>query len=130
MPTFHQLLEQDQIILIAALMETDESPTFRALLDTGAQRTMISSKVVEEAGLESIGYASIVPVNGEPFRTKKFWVRIGIPIQQGGSALLAGRGLEVSLLPFQPDNFDILLGMDLIRHFHFTMHDQLFILSN
>ena len=43
---------------------------------------------------------------------------------------MSGAELEVAQLPFQPENFDILLGMDFLMHFHFTMHNNLFILSN
>ena len=43
---------------------------------------------------------------------------------------MAGRELEVAELPYQPDNFDVLLGMDLLMDFHITMHGGLFILSN
>ena len=38
--------------------------------------------------------------------------------------------LEVALLPFQPDNFDILLGMDFLMSFHLTMYGGAFIISN
>ena len=40
-----------------------------------------------------------------------------------------GDELEVAQLPFQPGNFDILLGMDFLTRFHFTMYGDFFILS-
>ena len=40
-----------------------------------------------------------------------------------------GDELEVAQLPFQPGNFDILLGMDFLTQFHFTMYGDFFILS-
>ena len=103
---------------------------YDALLDTGAQSTMVSPKVVEETSLKAIGYADIVPVSGEPIRTPKFRINLSIPITQGSTILLSGSELEVAQLPFQPGNFDILLGMDFLMNFHFTMYGGSFILSN
>ncbi len=40
-----------------------------------------------------------------------------------------GEMLEVAELPFQPDNFDVLLGMDYLTNFHITMYDDECILS-
>lgn len=91
---------------------------------------MLSPKVVKATGLEGIGYVDIIPASGEPIRTKKYRVNLGLPIRQRSATLLAGIELEVAQLPFQPVNFDILLGMDFLMHFHFTMYNDLFILSN
>ena len=38
--------------------------------------------------------------------------------------------MEVSLLPYQPHNYDVLLGMDLISEFHLTIYGSNFIISN
>ncbi len=38
--------------------------------------------------------------------------------------------MEVTLLNFQPENFDVLLGMDLLEGFHLTIHADQFIISN
>ncbi len=91
---------------------------------------MVSPKVVEETGLEAIGYAEIVPVSGEPVKVEKYRTNLSIPITQGTATLLTGGELEVTKLPFQPDNFDILLGMDFLMNYHFTMYGGSFILSN
>ena len=91
---------------------------------------MISPKVVKAESLTGIGYANIVPVSGKPIRTQKHRITLSIPITQGSSTLLAGGELEVAQLPFQPENFDILLGMDFLMAFHFTMYGGSFILSN
>ena len=113
--------------------------TYKALLDTGAQRTMISQKVVSEVGLQGIGHQNIIPVSGSPIRTRKFRVRLDIPIDNvtqlpnGNVQLnrsLRGKDMEVALLPYLPRNYDILLGMDLISEFHLTIHLNNFIMSN
>jgi len=38
--------------------------------------------------------------------------------------------MEVVLLPFQPKNYDILLGMDFLSELHLTLYKNLFIISN
>ena len=45
------------------------------LLDTGAQATMISRKVIDNVGLRAVGHVSIIPVTGEPVLTEKFRIR-------------------------------------------------------
>ena len=115
---------------MASVGDGDPGQSYSALLDTGAQSTMVSPKVVKETGLQSIGYASIIPVSGKPIQTPKYRARLSIPITQGSATLLSGSELEVAKLPFQPANFDILLGMDFLMNFHFTMYGGSFILSN
>lgn len=116
----------------------NEPKYYPAILDTGAQGTMISQKVVDEGKLSSIGSTDIIPVSGEPIQTEKYRVRIDIPIGDqvetpGGEASpwinLRGKEIEVSLLPFQPHEFDVLLGMDFLSEVHFTMYKGEFILS-
>ena len=101
-----------------------------ALLDTGSQGTLISPRVVDQMGLEAIGYSSITPASGEPITTPKYRATIEIPIEVGATVVISGGALEVAKLPFQPDNFDVLLGMDFLGGFHFTMYGRTFILSN
>ncbi len=129
MPTFQKPIENGQILLAVSVGDGDSGKSYRALLDTGAQSTMISPKVVKEAGLKAIGYANIVPVTGEPTRTPRYRIDLSIPITQGSATLLSGSELEVAQLPFQPGNFDILLGMDFLMNFHLTMYGGSFILS-
>ena len=38
--------------------------------------------------------------------------------------------MDVALLPYDPSNYDVLLGMDLLHGFHLTMHGDTYILSN
>lgn len=130
MPTFRKPIEDGQILLVASVGVGGEGRPYHALLDTGAQSTMVSPKVAKEAGLKAIGYADIVPVSGKPIQSQKYRINLSIPITQGAATLLSGTELEVAELPFQPGNFDILLGMDFLGAFHFTMYGGSFILSN
>ena len=70
---------------------------------------------------------------------QKYRVRLDIPIDSrtrmpdGGiqvQTTLRGSDLEVALLPYEPKNYDVLLGMDLLLRFHLTLYGGNFILSN
>ena len=100
--------------------------------------TMISERVAQQVGLAPIGQVGIVPVSGKTIRSKKYRVRLDIPISEtvvlpGGQPQLQNihRGMEVEAaeLPYQPENHDILLGMDFICGAHLTIHGDNFILS-
>ena len=142
MATFVGQIKDRQIIMSALVSASGtDGPQhfFNALMDTGAQVTMISRKVVEEAGLQAIGLMPIIPVTGEPFRTEKYRARLDIPIQsdvvlQGGTVgkdnILRGMDLEVGVLPYDPNNHDVMPGMDILSAFHITMYGDSYILSN
>ena len=86
MPTFHGAINDKQIVFYAAISigsptsHRTEPVSYKALLDTGAQCTLISKKVVDEIGLTSIGSAWITPATGKPIPTEKYRVRVDIPI--------------------------------------------------
>lgn len=72
----------------------------------------------------------MVPTSGQSINVPKYHVRIDIPIAtnvqlEGGgqyrSAYLQGKNMGVFQLPFQPSNYDVLLGMDFISLFHITL---------
>ncbi|MCY4223264.1 MAG: retroviral-like aspartic protease family protein [Bacteroidetes bacterium] len=101
-----------------------------ALLDTGAQRSMISNKIVSQLGLQSVGYSSLVGVTGKTFQASRFRVHIEIQIFNSvGQVDSRGRDLEAALLPYSPYSHDVILGMDFISLLHLTVHDGSFILS-
>ena len=145
MPTFVGRITNSQILLLvwvsipgkpAEEMRTRE---YSALLDTGAQGTMISEKVVQEVGLEADGFGFIIPVTGIPEKRPKYRIRLDIPIGSNVSLpdgrtynrpYLRGKEMEVKLLPYAPTNHDVLLGMDLLFGFHLTMFNDMYILSN
>ncbi len=100
---------------------------------------MISQKVVDQVGLQAIGHRRIIPVTGDPLKTEKFRIRLDIPIltetvNPDGKATvertIRGKDMEVALLPYEPTNYDVLLGMDLLLSFHLTLYGGHFILSN
>lgn len=130
MPTFKTTIRDRQILQSVSLVVDHEEFWFQALLDTGAQGTLISPKVVEQTGLKPISYTHIMPASGNPVRTRKYRTDVGMIEADGGmTSARAGETLEVAELPFQPDNFYVLLGMDYLTKFHFTMYDDVCILS-
>lgn len=70
MPSFAGKIDNGQIIFVTGVSLFGKSgaeanrQTYHALLDTGAQVTMISQKVANDLGLQPIGHLSIVPVTG------------------------------------------------------------------
>lgn len=147
MATFAGRVIDNQIILVVWVAISGDShvwgnpKAYNALLDTGAQRTMVSGKVVEEVGLIASGFFPISGVTGETITANKYKVRIDIPIIRearslGGGArtepVLSGKDLDVALFPdsFKPETFDVLLGMDFLYGFHLTIFADTFILSN
>lgn len=145
MATFAGAITNNQIILTTWLsipgqaVNQNNPNAYRALVDTGAQVTAVSQKVVTAMGLISTGNMPITPVTGQPVSLSKFRVRIDIPITSamslpgGGTVshnVLSGKDIDVGLLPYQPPNHDVLLGMDFLFGFHLTIYGNNFILSN
>lgn len=139
MPTFHQEVVNNQIIIVVALSIGSGGArfSFNALLDTGAQITAISPNVVEQLGLVPIGDSEVTVANGQTVSTYEYYAWVDIPIQYTQSVPQAGQGsffmgkeLLVAGLPYNPAGYDVLLGMDLLGIFHVTIYDNRIILSN
>ena len=83
---------KDQRIILAAAVSVPGVGGHRfrcnALMDTGAQVTMISKKVVSEVGVQPIGHMSIMPVTGTPSQIEKYRAKIDIRIES--QAILPG----------------------------------------
>lgn len=143
MPTFRGQVVDSQIIFSVTVATNDlaKRRSYRALLDTGAQGTMISSKVIEEIGLKPVGSLHIVPVSGEPLPADMFQIRLDVPIAVPFTGphgdldvertLRGISDLEVGRLPYDPGDYDVLLGMDFLQSgLHLTIYQDLFIISS
>jgi hypothetical protein len=100
---------------------------FRALVDTGAQKTMISTNVVTSLGLTPLGTIPIQGVgpNMNYHNAYLFHVAFVIPILTPGQTVIPGTQVQaiVHVLPIPIHGaeitstgglFDVLLGMDVI----------------
>lgn len=113
--------------------------TYVALMDTGAQATGLSPKLAEDLNLIPHAIAQLMPASGKPFDTFNYRVRIDLPIKttfnfSGGNLTkgshLHGMKLDGFRLPYQPETYDVLLGMDFVSMFHITMYGNRFIIGN
>ena len=134
MPTFKVGIKDNRIIFYitvsAPSSDSQSGETYQALLDTGAQGTMVTEKVIQEVGLESVGVADITPASGKQFTAGRYAARLDVPIisrhkRPDGTdeveRFLRGMEIEVVALPYDPQAYDILLGMDFISAFHLTI---------
>ncbi|MXW31620.1 MAG: hypothetical protein F4100_03680 [Rhodothermaceae bacterium] len=134
MPSFVVEIHDNQAFLdsLVGSRGSAASPEiFTAQLDTGAQRTLISEKVVNLLGLVPTDTVPISSVSGQVTDTDEFHVHIGIPIPTGTSSVFTSNtSLSMLLLPYQPSKFDVLLGMDFLTNFHITLFGKRIIISN
>ena len=102
-------------------------PRFRALVDTGAQRTMISPNVVSTLGLTSVGLVSVLGAghNVTQHNSYLFHVAFVIPIVPPGATIVPGTLVRTMIfvlanpihgaeITSTSGLFDVLLGMDVI----------------
>ena len=97
-----------------------ESPaprlTCAALLDTGATRTCLTAKVIAQLGLPARGKLLVSSATSYPERRRAYGYSLGLFCQTPTAAqTLYVLLFELVAPPFQDnDNFDVLLGMDIL----------------
>lgn len=112
-----------------------ESHNFEALVDTGAQCTMVSRRVIDQIGATQVGFLPFMPASGQPQETAVYELFVAVVISETGPdgsptfTFSKGGTVPVLLLPFEPPDFDMLLGMDILTGYHVTMWDGTFVLS-
>ena len=94
---------------------------YRALVDTGATKTMITEKVVREVGLPQVDVGKYWDVNQNEEETGVYRLRMDIPIEDDGGVDLRGMDLDALLMKATPAGYDVLWGMDFLSRFHITM---------
>lgn len=92
----------------------------RALVDTGATKSAITARIIAELGLSAIEKRPIMVATEQ--RLVNFYLfRVGLYGAQPGSALPyvfdESDGFQIS----QSHDFEVLLGMDILRHCDFSM---------
>ncbi len=131
MPTFVQEIKNNRIIISAGVSDPGQQPerTYSAIVDTGAQVTMVSAKAIKENGLKPVGHIPVMGITGRDIVTK-YKARVDIPVSVNNHGVMAsGRDMEAVAMPQDMGQFDVLLGMDFLSAFHITMHGNVFILS-
>ena len=156
MPSFRKdiNLQKQFIIAIKVLPSAQKveayktAASYRALIDTGANRCGISNKIVTDLKLRSHHKMEITTAGG-PHETLVYLVGIAVPVTQfetqhgtkeDGSVTTrqavheSWHGLQQVEVTTFPDvgvdrGFDIILGMDLLMPFHITIHDGNIIVS-
>ena len=83
------------------------------------------------------GPLGLTVASGESVDTFQYRARVDIPIgytevhpSPRPQSFFMGDQLTVAGLPYQPDGYDVLLGMDIIGIFHITIYQNRIILSN
>ncbi len=97
-------------------------PVFRALVDTGAQRTMISPDVVARLGLNPIGRIPVRSAGGTIVHHDGYLFYVAFVVQNqplsgtaAGSVLYTlGKPIWGPEIPSTGGSFDVLMGMDVI----------------
>ncbi|MBS3929505.1 MAG: hypothetical protein KGZ65_15530 [Sphingomonadales bacterium] len=107
----------------------------RALVDTGAQRTVVSRTVIAEQNLFRTGHMEFSGLHG-PQTHSRYLAAIGIWAHRvdsnAASASLAGTELSIFAIetPFEVVdmddnlNFDLILGFDVLKQFSFKFDHQ------
>ena len=110
------------VVATAALtfIPNGEKFGFEALVDTGAQRTAVTPPVVSRLKTVVSGSGTLVAgVDGTKVPIGTLWLRIGVPP-------LPSKELRVAVLPWRPDNHDIVLGMDYLADHDFAIRRGVF----
>lgn len=87
---------------------SDDIRIYKALWDTGATETLISSKVISDLKLEQTGEVEVSTINGT-INSKRF----------GCGLLLDGHSKSINIQPAEFSHrkeCDVIIGMDIIRH--------------
>ena len=95
---------------------TPPPPVFQAnaLWDSGASRSVISSRLVSTLGLQPVGATKVNHAGGEG-TSKTYLVNFGLPNNVGIAGVL------VTEFPAIAGGFDVIIGMDIISHGDFSL---------
>ena len=103
-------------------VSTTNPPVFRALVDTGAQKTMISPDVVSRLGLNPIGKIPVRSAGGTVVHHDGYLFHVAFVVQnqplsgttRGSVLYTLGKPIWGPEIPATGGSFDVLMGMDVI----------------
>ncbi len=147
MPSFKCQIVNGQCIINVRIQSVDVSETtvrippkntFKALIDTGAQKTCISRSIVDTLGLVSSGKALIQSAT-QVTSVKRYEVHLIIPTEK--ITIISKNQIRltphaepfmnhpVNEMPAELPNFQVLLGMDILKDCNLIIAHGEFILS-
>jgi predicted aspartyl protease len=86
------------------------SLTVNALIDTGADTSVISSRIANDLDLMHTGYKNVLSVQDEQEQ----------PVYYGFIIFPWGNGKEIPIVCCPLKEVDCLIGRDILKHWHFT----------
>jgi predicted aspartyl protease len=93
---------------------SDDIRIYKALWDTGATETLISSKVINELNLEQTGEVELSTINGN-INSKRY----------GCGILLENHSKSINIQPAEFSHrkeCDVIIGMDIIQYGRFVLN--------
>ena len=141
MPTFEERITDRQARLSVRIALPDQpqaASDFTALIDTGAQETMITQRVADRIGAVAVGAKTVIYANGARVREPAYMVSIRARARSADDAqhvwsayeLLSDPETEVTRIPGGGGEFDALIGMDILERLHTTIFGGRVILRN
>ena len=132
MPTFEaRVLNFQPLIQTEVTARGSQQPgcVCTAIVDTGSQMTMISSRVARQVGADPAGHVRLAHVGNAQARTDTFMVAIAAPVSPPAAgadgrsifAMLTSEAIEAAEMPFNPPNFDVIIGMDMLSRLVTTL---------
>ena len=136
MLTFSKAVENGRVLInVQAAVEQDNPrpDRFTALVDTGATATFVTRRLVEQVGADPIGQGTFASASEPSIPANLYGLSIAIPVdtqvEAGVETRSVGMHLTALELPYQPPDYDVVMGMDmLIRHCIF-MSGDLFVMT-
>ena len=135
MPTLSATVVNGTIIteVGVSLLVPDPVQPFRvynALVATGASDSVVSPRVVSELKSLPIAQGQYLSDTGTPHLSAIHALSLSIfpeNLPSGQKAHTNWEPYRLMELPYQPRNFDILLGMDILKAFHITIQGHEFL---
>lgn len=98
----------------------------RMLIDTGADRTVITEAVAHALAIQPIGYVPMVGVSGKPEDSPIYMVNVTMGFDYDGQLIQGTFSTQAVGMPNGPHdrNYIGLLGRDFLQYMRFTYHGR------